>query len=128
VLILKVVQVICFDALLQVLILKGLYCTKIVQNGLFRITVDSKGIRFQGCRRKPEKEKRQKGTDRSRGKLPHSKSALVPDQYTSRIIPASQIFSGVGAPFSCFGFYLVEVTSLAAGAAARSARLSRSTC
>jgi hypothetical protein len=61
VLILKQVKVICFDTLLQVLILKSLYCTKIVQNGLFLVAVDSKGIRFQGCRREPKNEKRQPG-------------------------------------------------------------------
>jgi hypothetical protein len=39
------VKVICFDTLLQVLILKSLYCTKIGQNGLPLITVGSKGVR-----------------------------------------------------------------------------------
>jgi len=33
--ILKGVKVLCFDTLLQVLILKNLHCTKIVQNELF---------------------------------------------------------------------------------------------
>jgi hypothetical protein len=49
VLILKEVKVICFDTLLQMLILQGLYCTKIVQNGLFLAAVNSKGILFQGA-------------------------------------------------------------------------------
>jgi hypothetical protein len=45
--ILKEVKVVCFDTLLQVLILNGLYCTKIVQNWLFQVTTKSEGIRFQ---------------------------------------------------------------------------------
>jgi hypothetical protein len=43
---------------LQVLILKSLYCTKIVQNRLFLITVDSKGIHVQGRSHKPKNKKR----------------------------------------------------------------------
>jgi len=58
VLILKEVKVICFDTLLQVLILKSLHCTKIVQNRLFLITVDSKGIHVQGRSHKPKNKKR----------------------------------------------------------------------
>jgi hypothetical protein len=49
VLILKKVKVICFDTLLQVLILNGLYCTKIVQNRLFLKLSIQKGFASKGA-------------------------------------------------------------------------------
>jgi hypothetical protein len=57
--ILKEVKVVCFDTLLQVLILKNLYCTRIVQEKLENTAL---GLAVQGSR----KQKRQQGCWRCR--------------------------------------------------------------
>jgi hypothetical protein len=66
VLILKIVKVVCFVALLQVLIPKNLHCTKIMQDRIFLVSWIQNGFASRGPGGIPKKEKPQKG-------LPHSK-------------------------------------------------------